>query len=370
MSINRTGKKSESIQALRCIAFFCIFLFHGGLIWGNFGGFAVSVFIVLSGFLMTISYFDRDISFGIKDCILFSIKKLKVLYPLHIITMIMILFGLVIIAFKNGAMSWDYGKELLLYSALNIFLVQTFVPIININVSLNGVAWYLSVCMIVYFLFPLMLGTIRNYKSKKDAIIRLVITYLFMVALSVITANVKGPDGNFHTWITYCFPFFRALDFYIGCNLGYIYLYSNEKEKEGNNILYSLFEIACFAILPVLVWWSQKSHELLIAKAFTSTTVIFLPLSVMVVYLFAVKKGIISKLASNKLFVFLGDMSPYMFLIHFVGIYYVNSLISVLGIMLNKYIMCLLYFIFTLLGAVIYSKILTIFKSKKKMSDK
>lgn len=43
-------KKIQFLQGLRAIGFICIFLWHCG--YGNAGAYAVSLFIMLSGFLL------------------------------------------------------------------------------------------------------------------------------------------------------------------------------------------------------------------------------------------------------------------------------------------------------------------------------
>lgn len=92
-------KRLDQIQALRGIAFLGVFLSHTGLKWfGAVGHWGVSVFLVLSGFLMFISYSgnDRIKRISLRDNIVFSWRKIKKLYPLHICTMVaMMLFSFV-----------------------------------------------------------------------------------------------------------------------------------------------------------------------------------------------------------------------------------------------------------------------------------
>lgn len=359
-----SNNKIQSLQALRAIAFLGIFLFHAGLIWGNFGGFGASVFICLSGFLMTYSYYNKKIDDGLGNYFKFAIGKIKRLYPLHIITMLMVLLLFIVLALHSGTMTSEYAGRLSIYTVLNVLLLQTWVPIVDVNVSLNGVAWYLSVCLVIYFAFPLLLKLIKKYKSVKSAYLAMITTYIFMVVISILTANVSGIDGRFHTWITYCFPFFRILDFFIGCNAGYIFL-NRDDSGDKKTAIYTIFEILALAVVPFLVYWSQKPYEFVVAKAFTSTTIIFLPVSVILVYLFAVNRGLITKILTNKVLLFVGDLSPYMFLIHFVEVLYVSSLLGFLGLALNKYIIVVIHTVFTLIGALLYKKIEVVLFRKK-----
>lgn len=94
-------QKSNQIQALRGIAFLGVFLSHTGLKWfGATGHWGVSIFLVLSGFLMFVSYSgnNRIERISIWNNIAFSWGKSKKLYPLHICTMV----AMMLFAFAGG----------------------------------------------------------------------------------------------------------------------------------------------------------------------------------------------------------------------------------------------------------------------------
>ena len=79
--------KIQALQGLRTVAFFAIFLSHSRIgQLGCLGAWGVSVFFVLSGFLMLYSYYPREETpaFGLR----FAWRKIRTLYPLHLITML------------------------------------------------------------------------------------------------------------------------------------------------------------------------------------------------------------------------------------------------------------------------------------------
>lgn len=51
-------RRLNSLQGLRAVAFMGVFLGHCGI--GSGGGMGVSVFLVLSGFLMIYNYYQKD----------------------------------------------------------------------------------------------------------------------------------------------------------------------------------------------------------------------------------------------------------------------------------------------------------------------
>ena len=143
-----TDKKLiSSLQGLRAVAFLCVVISHCGAPW--LGPWAISVFVALSGFLMVCNYYDRPRTApGLQSAIAFSFKKIRRLYPLHLIMMaaalLFVLKGLLAQPSARGVLSC--AAQL----AVSIFLLQTWIPSSRFWFCLNGVAWYLgagfSVC--------------------------------------------------------------------------------------------------------------------------------------------------------------------------------------------------------------------------------
>ena len=82
-----TDKKLiSSLQGLRAVAFLCVVISHCGAPW--LGPWAISVFVALSGLLMVCNYYDRPRTAPeLQSAIAFSFKKIRRLYPLHLIMM-------------------------------------------------------------------------------------------------------------------------------------------------------------------------------------------------------------------------------------------------------------------------------------------
>ena len=147
-----TDKKLiSSLQGLRAVAFLSVVLSHCGAPW--LGPWAISVFVALSGFLMTCNYYDRPRTApGLRSAITFSLQKIRKLYPLHLIMMVaallLVLKGLLAQPSARGVLSC--AAQLV----VSIFLLQTWIPSSRFWFCLNGVAWYLSVQAFLYAIFP------------------------------------------------------------------------------------------------------------------------------------------------------------------------------------------------------------------------
>lgn len=311
---NKNNKtKISSLQGLRLYAFLGIFLSHIGIIeWGPWG---VSIFLVLSGFLMTYNYIAMDLPAGIVNCVHFAVNKLAKLYPLHIIMMV-------------SAIVMQTAKGMIFYSpqrgiidggiiGLHLFLAQSWIPRSGVYFSLNGVSWFLGVSLFCYFIFPFILDRIRTYKSSNEAIKYMIIIYLIQIVVAYAVTYIYVPmyiSKDFTKWVTYVCPAFRLGDFTIGCNLGYLFVNrKNSDDDEVSRIACTVIEIIIFGVSLLIPynWLVNNGME------WIATDIIYIPFSLTLVWLFATEHGYFSRLSSKGLFILGGGLTPYAFLIHF-----------------------------------------------------
>lgn len=328
-SINdsKPSRKIQSLQALRGIAFLGIFLFHANTSVG-WAGLGVSIFFVMSGFLLMLHYGERGGQMTLKDSIFFSLKRIKKLYPLHIVTMsLTIPYWLFKIYHLNG-FSADAIKYFLLGLVSNLLLIQTWIPDVQINASFNGVAWYLSVTMFLYFCFLF----IRKFISKKGAMSLLVLCVSILLIQIVAAMIFKTSFDDGYSWFTYFFPLFRLGDFIIGCCLGKIYMTMRHVEME--RIKVTALEAIVIAGSIIGVLYNPSDTTSFAAAVFNPATKNIVCASALVM-LFTYKNGYVTTFATNKLTVFLGDISAQAFLIHYVITMYFNAGVKYYGMSLG-----------------------------------
>ena len=138
--------KAQSLQALRGLAFAGIFLGH--FYYFGWTPVSVSVFFVLSGFLLTLRTGGASTHTGLKENISSAWNRIRKLYPLHLVLMV-ICIPLTI--YRAGYFD---PMDILIKVVCNVFLIQSLVPNADIAASLNGVSWYLSTILILYIIFP------------------------------------------------------------------------------------------------------------------------------------------------------------------------------------------------------------------------
>jgi peptidoglycan/LPS O-acetylase OafA/YrhL len=195
--------KSKSVQVLRAVAFLFVFLSHAFTKLGWWGAFGVSLFIVLSGYLETKKHLYDDIS-----ALPFAIKKIKKVYPLHIIMMLFAIPLSAKIVFKrHGAI------KLLIQIFFNATMAQSWAPIGAIYYSLNAVSWYLTLVVFFALISPKFMRWLRNSSVRK---IKIVVLTLICCDFIVGYLSMRLPEAH---WIAYVCPVTRSFDYIIG---GYI----------------------------------------------------------------------------------------------------------------------------------------------------
>ena len=321
--------KSESLQALRGLAFAGIFLGH--FYYFGWTPVSVSVFFVLSGFLLTLGNKDGNEKTGFKDVVSEAWNRIRKLYPLHLVLMV-ICIPLTI--YRAGYFD---AMDILIKVVCNVFLIQSLVPDSDIAASLNGVSWYLSTILILYLIFPCLYRAFKKIGSKAVYAGLIILWIVLQTAVLFVTYRYCRIDSMI-VYLTHCCPLYRIFDLLCGMMLGFMFREdrgsdksgvsgskagSNTSESTAGVVVKSILELAVIVIVGYLVWLWQNDNT----NIFLSHAPVIPVLSVMLVWLFYKKSGFLTKLLTNKITVFVGNVSGYAFLIHFPIVVYINTFI-------------------------------------------
>ena len=266
---------------------------------------------------------------------------------------------------KEGKEVIQFTISLLRDIALNVSLLQTWYPNCYVCVALNGVAWYLSASLFLYFAFPNILKFVKR-KKQSELIIMSLILLIFEIIVCIPLVYVVGYKHSFYIWFMYCFPVFRLGDFFVGCVLGKILL-SNQR-KNYSQISMTIIEIIALAFASGVVVFQKLEFESIIFQVLVNWTTIYIPVAVIWIFLFINHRGLITRVLCNKLTIFIGDISPYAFLIHYVVTRYTKKWMEFSGILLTEeqnWIIILGELIFSILLSLLYSKIFEKVTSKE-----
>jgi peptidoglycan/LPS O-acetylase OafA/YrhL len=214
----------SALTGLRAVAAFMVFLFHVHLRqpmlflqWHmrnlvNQGALGVTVFFVLSGFLLTYSHLP-DFSTGQlpTDAYFkrFMRKRVARIYPAYLAGLL--LFGGAVAA-ANSA-SWQPSKLTVL---ANLTMTQSLFPHLAMNWYGNG-AWSISTEMFFYLGFPFLLPLLLHINSPK----------VLWVLLGVVILAGTGGGLAYRFWpahveyvLMYTHPLFRGSEFIAGMLTG------------------------------------------------------------------------------------------------------------------------------------------------------
>ena len=308
--------KIETLQILRAIAFLDIFLGHCGITFFT-GAFGVSIFIVLSGFCMAANYLPKidKMQVSLKSNVKYGFSKVWQLYGLH-------LFMLACAYFLARMPKSAAAIKRLVLDAL---LLQSWSPHADDYFSYNGVAWYLSVYLFLSILSPYVIKLLsEKMKKKSQSVLAMILAFAAMVIFGMFVTRKQIPIGNdFAFWFTYISPVYRILEFFIGAALGALYLTWDKKSVSG--VYAGILELSAItAFIGVIVLF----HKIEGVYQGLCYTALFTPVSVLLVFVFAGSRGIFMKVFNNRLLLWIGNLSSYMFLIHQVVIRWLVTILS------------------------------------------
>lgn len=310
----------------------------------------VSFFFILSGFVLGYSYHDK-ILYGQTKFSQFWLARFARIYPLHLLTLLLV----IPLSFDGDATEW------VTRFVLNIFLIQSFVPSDDVYFYFNSVAWSISDEWFFYIMFPFLVFLLFN---KKHIRLAPIILLLIPIGLFLIKAS-------YHEKYFYINPLFRISDFVIGILLYRLYRKRKDLEILNNRTTATIAEYLSLGIL--VLFFSFHNY---ISQGFRYSCYYWAPMALLI-YVFSYSNGWISGFLSNKLLVFLGEISFGFYMIHMVVLRYYAYLptkIPVLAaIFPNGYTKAYIAFAISLLSSIILYKFYEIPANKyikRKLSGK
>lgn len=317
-------KEIYSLYTLRFIFFIFIFVHH---CYENVQipilrqpAFAVSGFIILSGFLNGYIYIKKD--YKLSEVFKFTLNRIKKFYPLHILLLITSIVMTNVFNYTTWAQILAFTKKLI----CNIFLIQSWVNDNSYYFGFNGVTWFLSTYIFLTILtIPILTLLKRINKKKHGSILLAILSFiLFGMTTAIIYILIKTNiyeriNGEF--W-TYVFPPARLFEYTIAMIWGII-ISGKSFEFKYNKFLFSILEITLVVgIYYYIQLYSGVSNFMNILNSRLNAWII--P-TILLVILLTINKGILSRLFSFKITVYLGKISMYMFIIHQVVIRYISN---------------------------------------------
>ena len=289
--------KINSLESLRGIAAVCVALYHypsTSFLYLENGNLAVYFFFALSGFVISLNYFDKIKS--IKNLINFQIKRFFRLYPVHLFLLILILSVQLLKYFVINYLDFNSANDAFTPSKIysfeefirHIFLLQS---VLNNGyyLSWNSVAWTISVEFYTYLLFGFLVLVLNNNKKF----------YIIVSLIFLLTYKFSSPFFNKFFHIT----FLDCIKFFLTGSITY-FIYSKIKFRINDLI---------FILLLIIIL--TLKFKLLILENNVLFSFIILSVSILS------KSSFSHKTLNLKFLVFLGSISYSFYMIHQVILY-------------------------------------------------
>lgn len=215
--------KLDALTSLRFFAALLVVLLHCGQsllpvlpvpianLIGH-GGEGVTLFFVLSGFILSFTYVGQAEAKGRLNLRSFFVNRFARIYPVYFVCLLLRLPWTIYMIHKAGTYSVGY---LVAYFGSHLTVLQSwYPPLVNDPAWLNQ-SWTLTVEFFFYSVFPFLLLPLMKLKSRQSIAIGL--------ALIVVTAFVRqymvGRLGDDMFW-SWQFPPTRLGEFVLGMGAG------------------------------------------------------------------------------------------------------------------------------------------------------
>ena len=333
----------KSLQGLRVISMLIIFMWHCG--YSNFkAGIPVTFFFILSGFLSYITYKDKKEESIVIASIDYCKLKLKRIYPIHLITF------LISVPLRIKIILNNFGKEIIVMIT-HLLLIQSIIPITHFYFNYNESAWYVSTLMFCYLFTQILVKIINKIQNMNKKLFKSI--FLLLVTLVVQTVLYKVFNNTkLSQWFLYISPFYRILDYFMGMLVGFIWI-NTRKDINFNKNIMTIFEIFILSVIsinyiPSINIYCEVNKALLLVG----------------VFVFSLEGGLLSKILSNRIFIYFADFSFEFFLVHMPIIIICGKVSEILGVrtLIGRGATVSISFIIT----VVLAKILNNYVTKKK----
>ena len=278
--------------------------------------FHASLFFILGGFIFAAKFAPKIGTFKNWP---FLKKRFSELYPLHLITTLM-MASLFVIR-RWGTESIDWGK-LCASLFMHLSFLWSLFPFGTHN--LNTPSWALSAMFFCYLLFGPMLKWTFSIKNKKTVIMFIALCFLPLAAWGYLYSTIGTPKEYYHFFHT--FAPVRLFEFGIGMLLARFLILQKETKKSAarvsviNNKIYC-WKALCGDLTIAFCVYLVYSNLSLQYKGdptlrFFSYHLFMVPLYLIILYVVALEKGVIARILSFPTLRKIGRTSFYPYLIH------------------------------------------------------
>ncbi|CAB3774882.1 acyltransferase family protein [Paraburkholderia humisilvae] len=307
------------LTSLRFIAATGVVIYHSSWYFGygtHLGrvfsiGLGVSFFFVLSGFVLYYAY--PDLPSG-RDRARFIAARIARVWPLHAATLLLTIAFLPF-PWGTGPVDPTAPPPLL----INLFLLQSWVPLPHYFFSFDGDSWSISTEMFFYGMFPILIRSWERTKWAKLAGTALLAGCCAGWATISHLPYLAGENVRSIEALVYIFPPARLFEFTLGVFTAWVWgKYRLRFIRFATLMQIVSILLVVFAMLFFIAVSNDAASHRYISKA----TVKWLygsgsaPIFAIAIFSMALSNGVVARALSLRPLVLLGEISFALYLIH------------------------------------------------------
>jgi peptidoglycan/LPS O-acetylase OafA/YrhL len=262
----------------------------------------ITLFFVLSGFVLALNYFDELRSPKVRSLWDYAVARIARIYPLYIA-----IVGYILI--RGHAFGEDLGGWW-----EHVLMVQAWSPSILQAYKFDGPSWSISVELFLYACFPVLVVLLARVRTLRALSLLVAVTLLVMTALTAWFVSTGRGDlswldpGSAQRWL-YRTPLTRLGDFVLGILTARIYLQVRSRAGAAG-VGYALTVIAVVVTVCLMSWTA------VLFTAWSWDLLYMLPAALVIAGLAISPASPPARVLASPLLVLLGESSYAFYLIH------------------------------------------------------
>lgn len=350
MQNNLKTRNIKNFQGLRGVAIILVVISHysvsGNQIIGYMGALGVSIFFMMSGYLLIYHNYNKSEKLQI---IKYVKRKLIKFYPLHLLTLVLC------IPLEMRSYFAQKNTNILIAFPCNLFLIQSWIPERDVYFSFNEVSWYLSTNMFLVLLSPFVVWLFKRYIKERSIWKNIFLMSSFVLFEYGWNLFVTAYGFDKAHWLVYICPLVRVADLLLGGVCCIISKYMEEKITQRNIkdiVSIAMIVCSCFSVIVIFIL------KIGLYKGFFLVAIWSIEIIVLLVGI-SISDGdtIIERvLFNNKVILWIGDLSFQIFLFHQFINTYVQTIFSKFC-SINILLIRIIALVITLICSLIWSKL-------------
>lgn len=315
-----------SLELIRIICALLVFLFHLNLQFGfktnkdildkviTSGNFTMTIFFMLSGFVLFIQYGRNNSLTDFKSIVCFYKKRIISIWPAYCFVLIFYYFG------TNYNLTDSGIKNFILFPA-EFLGIQCFFQDIH-RFSGNDLTWFISVLLFLYLLYPFFQFLFKKYEKYR---------YFFAIGCYLLSGYIVLIYVFFRDAKIFYYnnPIYRVPEFVLGIVLGQIFMKDRSKIHIGG-------KSAVFITLLIWVGVYKLTEVIFINIPFgymaLTFDIILIPfIAVLLLAVANIKNKYVQVFCRHKIITYLGSITFTFYLTQ-------GIMIRILRILLEKFV--------------------------------